>query len=119
MAKEIANELGRLVLTEEVIATIAGVAATECYGIVGMASRRLKDGLAELLGRESLSKGVEVTLDGDRVLIDLFIIVGYGVRIREVCHNVAEKVRYAVESMTGLPVSRVRINVQGVRVSPH
>lgn len=117
MDKEVSNQYGRLVLSEEVIATIAGVAAMECYGIVGMASRRVADGLAELLGKENLSKGVDVTLDGNKVTITLNVIVGYGVRISEVARNVIDKVKYTVESATGLSVVRVNINVQGVKVT--
>jgi len=117
MDKEVPNQLGRLVLSQEVIATIAGVAATECYGIVGMASRKVTDGLAELLGRENLAKGVEVTLDGNKATITLNVIVGYGVRISEVAKNVVDKVKYTVESSTGLTVTRVNINVQGVKVA--
>lgn len=116
MGKETVTDLGRIALSEEVIATIAGVAATECYGIVGMASRKLKDGIAELLGRESLSRGVEVTIDGDRVLINLYIIVGYGTRISEVARNTCDQVKYTVESTTGLEVTKVNIFVQGVKV---
>ncbi len=116
MGKETSNELGKIEITEEAIATIVGIAALECYGIVGMAPRKIKDGIVELLRRENLSRGVDVTIEGDRVTINLSIIVGYGVRITEVANNVKEKVRYAVESTSGLKVSRVNINVQGVKV---
>lgn len=117
MPREVENEFGKITVSEEVIATIAGVAATECYGVVGMAASRLRDGLAELLGRENLSRGVGVRLDQDTVEIELFIVVGYGTRISEVAHNVVERVRYSVESLTGLKVTNVSIKVQGVKVS--
>ena len=117
MDREASNQYGKLVLSEEVIATIAGVAATECYGIVGMASRRVADGIAELLGKENLSRGVEVILDGNKAVITLNVIVGYGVRISEVARNVIQKVKYTVESATGLSVVKVNINVQGVKVN--
>lgn len=117
MAKELTTEHGRISLAEDVIATLAGVAATECYGIVGMASTRLKDGLAELLGRENLARGVKVEMFDDEVEISLYIVVGYGTRIAEIARNVTEKVRYVVESFTGLKVRAVRIFVQGVKVS--
>ena len=116
MSKEIATEYGRIEITEEVLATIAGVAAVECYGIVGMASKRLKDGLVELLGRENLSRGVTVNISEDAIVIQLNIIVGYGVRISEVAANVREKVKYMVETMSGLPVTKVNIHVRGVKV---
>ncbi|HEX3015137.1 MAG TPA: Asp23/Gls24 family envelope stress response protein [Desulfobacteria bacterium] len=116
MGKEISNNLGKIEISEEVIATIAGVAAVECYGLVGMASRKLSDGFVELLGRESLSKGVQVKVEENQVTIDLFIIVGYGIRISEVANNVIDKVRFTVENMTGLPVTTVNVNVEGVRI---
>ncbi|MEW6244977.1 MAG: Asp23/Gls24 family envelope stress response protein [Bacillota bacterium] len=116
MPKEVNNAYGSIILSEEVIATIAGVAATECYGIVGMASSRVADGIAELLGRENLAKGADVTLGEEDVSITLNVIVGYGTRISEVARNVIEKVKYTVETTTGLKVSRIRINIQGVKV---
>ncbi len=115
MGKEVVTELGRITLSDEVIATMAGVASTECYGIVGMAGS-LRDGIAELLGRENLSKGVAVSLDDNSVEIDLYVVVGYGTRISEIARNVTDKVRYVVESSTGLKVTGVHIHVQGVKV---
>lgn len=116
LGKEVVTELGRIHLAEDVIATMAGVAATECYGIVGMAGSRIQDGIAELLGRENLAKGVHVTLEDDSVDIDLYIVVGYGTRISEIARNVTDKVRYVVESYTGLRVRGVHIHVQGVKM---
>lgn len=117
MAKKKSTALGGLDISEEVIAAIAGAAAVECYGLVGMAARKVTDGFAEILGRESLSKGVAVTLEGREVRIDLYIIVTYGVKISEVANNVRERVKYSVENATGLVVREVNVNVQGVRVN--
>lgn len=116
VGKEVVTNLGRIHLAEDVIATMAGVATTECYGIVGMAGSRFKDGIAELLGRENLAKGVEVILEDDTVEIGLHIVVGYGTRISEIARNVTGKVRYVVESATGLSVRGVHIHVEGVKV---
>lgn len=115
MGKEISNALGRIDIAEEVIATIAGMAAIECYGLVGMAPRKFADGIGELVGRESISKGVAVKIDHNQVQIDLYIVVSYGTKISEVAMNVMQKVKYAVENMTGLQVAKVNINVQGVK----
>jgi uncharacterized alkaline shock family protein YloU len=104
-------------ISEEVIATISGAAAVECYGLVGMAGRKIKDGLGQLLGKEDLTKGIEVVFEGEQVVIDLFVIVSYGVNIAEVAKNVIDKVKYQVEKQTGLHVKSVNINVQGVRVA--
>lgn len=119
MAHVVETPDGKIVLASEAIAMVAGIAATECYGVVGMAARGLQDGLAQVLGRENLARGVHVEVAGERVSITLSIIVGYGTRINEVARNVVAKVRYAVEQATGLRVDRVRIDVQGVRVQPH
>lgn len=116
MPREFVTDNGKITISEDVVATIAGVAATECYGVVGMASRKFKDGFAELLGRENLSRGVEVEMDGETVSVSLYIVVGYGTRISEVARNVVEQVRYKLENGTGLRVTRVSIKVQGVKV---
>ncbi len=114
--KNIETQLGKLVLSEEAIATIAGASATECYGVVGMAGRKMTDGIYELLRRENLSRGVAVSVEGDSVYIDVHIIVGYGVRISEVARMVVDKVRYTVEKTTSLAVKKVTVHVQGIRL---
>ncbi|HOG52428.1 MAG TPA: Asp23/Gls24 family envelope stress response protein [Bacillota bacterium] len=116
MARELKTALGQITISDDVIAAISGMAANESYGLVGMASRTLTDGIADLLGIENISKGVEVKIDGDQVKINLFVIVEYGTRVTEVAKNVIDKVKYVVEAMTGLSVSEVKITVQGVRV---
>ncbi len=118
MTNRIVTDLGEVVISEELIATLAGVAAIECYGLLGMSTRaKLKDGIAELLGRDNLSRGVEVTQVDNQLKVDLYIIVSYGIKIPEVAINVQEKVKYTIESLTGLNVSQVNIHVQGVRVA--
>ncbi|QNO16358.1 Asp23/Gls24 family envelope stress response protein [Alkalicella caledoniensis] len=114
---EFTTGLGNVSIHKDVIATIAGVAAVECYGLIGMYSRNnVKDGFTELLGRENLNKGVEIkTVDGE-VIIDLYIVVSYGTKINEVAYNIIDKVRYTVENITGLSVGHVNVNVQGVKV---
>ncbi len=116
MGQEFSNSFGKISISREVIAIVSGLAAMECYGLVGMASQKLQDGLAELLGRESLSKGVAVKIEEEEVIIELFIIVEYGINITEVANNVIDKVSYTVEKMTGVRPSKVNINVQGVRI---
>ncbi|GGE16741.1 hypothetical protein GCM10011571_18040 [Marinithermofilum abyssi] len=117
MAMDVSTSYGQIEITDEVIATIAGIAAMDCYGLVGMASRsQLKDGIAELLGREKLTKGIEVRTNNNDVEIDMHIIVGYGTKISEVAHNVQSKVKYTLDQMVGIKVSDVNIFVQGVRL---
>lgn len=108
---------GTIHISDEVIAVLAGSAALECYGLVGMSSRSaIKDGISDLLGRENLSKGVEVRQENGRLIIDLYIVVSYGTRISEVAHNVQSKVRYVLNDIAGIQADQVNIIVQGVRV---
>ncbi|WP_020615354.1 Asp23/Gls24 family envelope stress response protein [Paenibacillus daejeonensis] len=115
---QLKTELGNVHITNEVVSLIAGSAAMECYGLVGMASRKqLKDGIAELIGRENLSRGVEVRQENELLHIDLYIIVSYGTKISEVAHNIQSKVKYVLNDVVGIQVDFVHIFVQGVRVS--
>lgn len=115
---ELANERGKIHVSDDVIAVLAGSAALDCYGLVGMASRKqLKDGIAELLGRDNLSRGVEVRRETDGLHIDLYVIVSYGTKISEVAHNIQSKVKYVLDEIVGLHVDFVNVFVQGVRVS--
>lgn len=108
---------GRVNIGDDVLADLAGLTCTRCYGIVGMASQSFQEGVAELLGRESLRKGVRLKRSGDRVSFDLYVIVDAGINIAEVAHNLIEQVKYMVESSTGLGVDEVQVHVQGVRVN--
>ena len=118
MPKIIDTSLGRITIAEDVVATIAGLAAIDCYGLVGMASRKqVKDSLSELLGRENPGRGVEVRIAEENVQVDLYIIVSYGTNIYEVAQNVRDKVRYVLNESIGIDVQRVNIYVQGVRVA--
>jgi len=111
------EKLGKIEVSQRAIASIAADAALRSYGVVGMASARLKDGLAEMLRREYLERGVVVRLESSRITIDLYVIIEYGTRISEVGRNIAQSVKFAVERATGVPVSQVNVNVQGLRVS--
>ena len=118
MSIEMKTKYGQIDISNDVIATIAGGAAIDCYGIVGMASKKqLKDGLTEILRKENFSKGVIVRQDEEHVHIDMYIIVSYGTKISEVAHNVQSKVKYTLDKTVGLAVDSVNIFVQGVRVT--
>jgi uncharacterized alkaline shock family protein YloU len=117
VAQEIQAQLGKISIHEQVIATISGVAAMECYGLVGMAPRNIQEELTDLLRRENLERGVDVQFKEDSVSIQLYIVVEYGVKISEVARNVQERVKYVVETMLGLNVDRVNVKVQSVRVT--
>lgn len=100
-------------ISEEVIAIIAGIAAGEVEGVAGM-SLGFVDGVSEMFGKKKYSKGVKVEIDGDSVVIDIYVIVAYGVRIPDVAWSIQTSVKSNVENMTGLTVQAVNINVQGV-----
>jgi uncharacterized alkaline shock family protein YloU len=113
---EVKTNYGVVDVTNEVVAKIAGGAAVDCYGIIGMASQRqLKDGITELLGKDNFSKGVIVRQE-DGYQIDMYIVVSYGTKISEVAHNVQTKVKYSLNQMLGINVDAINIFVQGVRM---
>jgi len=107
------EDYGKVTFADEVVAIIAGLAATEVKGVAAM-SGSMAGGIVEKLGRKNLSKGVKVEVGEKETAIDLYIIVEYGVRIPEVAWNIQESVKKAVESMTGLTVVEVNVHIQGV-----
>lgn len=111
--KGINNALGTIRIADEVVSIIAGLAATEVEGVAGM-SGGIAGGIAEILGRKNLSKGVKVEVGEKEAAIDLYIIVKYGVRIPDIALNVQEAVKAAIENMTGLSTVEVNVHVQGV-----
>lgn len=116
MSLEITNDYGSIDISNEVIASVVGGKAVECYGIVGMASRQqVRDGLAEILGHENYAKGIVVKEDNGILDVDMYIIVSYGVKISEVAQNVQATVKYTLENILKLKVNSVNIFVQGVR----
>ena len=110
------TELGQVTVNDEVLVNVAGYAALNCYGIVGMAAKRSTDGIVQLMGRENLSRGVKIRTSGDKADIDLFIIVEYGISISAVAAAIIERVKYEVEHLTGIPVGRVNVCVEDIRV---
>ena len=104
-------------VTPEVIAKYAGTVAVECFGIVGMAAVNMKDGLVHLLKKESLTRGIKVRISEDNhVSLSFHIIVAYGVSISAVTDNLISNVKYRVEEFSGMPVDKINIYIEGVRV---
>src|SRR5882762_10262841 len=108
-----ARQWGRIEVFPSAVGAIAAHAALRCYGITRMAARGLRDGVAELLRRENVDRGVEVVEVEGGLGIDVF--VQYGIRISEVAHNLQEAVKFEVERSVNVPVAQVNVNVQGVR----
>ena len=104
---------GSVKIANDVVATIAGLAAVDVAGVAGM-SGGIVGGIAEMLGRKNFSKGVKVDVGEKEALVEAYIIVDYGVKISEVAQNVQKSVKNAVETMTGLEAKAVNVYVQGV-----
>jgi len=110
------SEYGEIIIDSDVVATYAGSVAVECFGIVGMAAVSMKDGLVKLLRRDSLKHGIRVTIEENRISLTFQCIVAYGVSILTVADNLVDSVKYKVEEFTGMPVDRIDVLVEGVRV---
>ena len=117
MTVEKKTRYGAISVTENAVASLAGGVITECYGVVGMASKKIiRDGWAELLKIENYSRGVVVKETNDGLEIDLYIIVSFGVKISEVVQEAQKKVKYVLEKSLSEPISCVNVYVQGVQV---
>jgi len=112
----IKNEFGAIKISNDTLANLAGYAATACYGVVGMAVRSGKDGIAKLLKRETMSKGVKIRLAESALTIDIYIMVEYGVNIGTIAESIKTSVKYQLELVTGLTVAGVNVHVEGVRI---
>lgn len=111
------THLGSIAIDNEVIAQYAGSVAVECFGIVGMTIANVKDGLVRILKKDSLSKGILVTVSNShKLILDFHVIVAYGVSIVAVSDNLISNVKYKVEEFTGIEVEKINIFVEGVRV---
>lgn len=110
------THMGNIIVDNEVIAQYAGSVAVECSGIVGMAGVSMKDGLFRLLKKESLTRGITVSLSNHKLVLDFHVIVAYGVNILTVAENLTENVKYKLEEFTGLEIEKINIFVEGVRV---
>lgn len=108
---------GTIMVSPRAIATIAYQAAVQSYGVVGLASKNLLNGITNFIVKDP-AHGIEVNYDGDSINIDLYIIVEYGTNIKSVAASVAKTVRFQVEKALGLPIQEVNVHVQGLRISP-
>lgn len=116
MQSKIKNEYGTVAVQNEVIARIAGLAAMECPGVVGMAAKSIRDGLVHLLKIESLSKGVDLqTLETGELIVGLHIIVDYGTNLAAIAETLQSDVRYRVQESVGMRVKEVNIFIESVR----
>lgn len=118
MPLQVENKKGAIVIPNEVLAKIAGIAATHCYGVVGMAGRKGAGGVADLLFGDAAAKGVKISATKDNhVSIELHVILSYGININTTCNSIIKDVKYNVEAMTGFSVGQVNVCVDGIRTS--
>ena len=110
------THMGNITIDNEVIAQYAGTVAMECFGIGGMAGCSAKDGIAKLLKKDSLTRGIAVSLNNNKLTLNFHVIVAYGVSILAVSDNLIDNVKYKVEEFTGIEIEKINIFVEGVRV---
>lgn len=110
------NSYGAITITDDVVASIAGHLALECYGIVDKVPHSFSDTIADLFKRNSIGRGVSVVTKGDRIFIDLYVIVRYGVNISAVASSLKSAIKYGLEKFTGMIVERVDVHVIGVKL---
>jgi uncharacterized alkaline shock family protein YloU len=108
--------IGGIHVSPRAVARIAHQAALESYGVVGLAPKNLMNNLTNVLVKDPM-QGVEVHYDGEIIIIDMYIVIEYGTRIKSVASSVANTVKYHVEKALGMPVTQVNIHVSGLRIS--
>lgn len=116
MSVNTSNAYGKISISDLAIAKVASHTAMESYGIVEMVSRRFTDSLAELFKKDIGGRGIKVTTSGNRIYIDVYVVVKYGVSINAVAESLKESVKYRVEKFTGMIVDTVNVNVIGVKL---
>lgn len=116
MSVNTSNAYGKISISDLAIAKVASQAALDCPGVVGMVSRRFTDSLAELFNKDVGGRGAKVTTSGNRIYIDVYVMMKYGVTISAVAESLKESVKYKVERFTGMIVDTVNVNVIGVKL---
>ena len=111
------NHNGTVNITETVFANIVGHVANSCYGVVGMAAKSAGDGIVSLLKKDHYEKGVRVIPDGNGVIVEMHIVVVYGVNLPAATRSIAKEVKYHVEQMTGFTVKKVNIFIDGMKTN--
>lgn len=110
--------LGKIEILPNAIHTIVTEAIRECYGVVGVAAPRLRNGQAVLLSDKQNHQGVQVRVANGKIIIEVYVALEYGLRISEIAHNIMSRVKFSVEKTLGITVTQINVNVQGLRNSP-
>jgi uncharacterized alkaline shock family protein YloU len=110
------GSFGRIDISKAAVATIANRAVNQCYGVVGMANKNFVNGISNILSRDS-RRGIDVTMEEEEIVVDVYVIVEYGTRIRVVAESIQNTVKFHVEKAIGIPVRAVNVYVHGLRLS--
>ena len=110
------NELGSILIQKNAIASVARQSTLQSYGVVGLAPKNLIENIRQLFDKDA-KFGVDVEFDHDGLVIDIYIVVEYGTRIKSITNSVVNSVKYNVEKTVGLPVRRINVHVRGLRIS--
>lgn len=116
MSVNTSNVYGKISISDAAIAKVAKNATLECYGIVDATSRKITDSLSELMKKQPDGRGIKVVTSGDRIFIDVNVIIKYGVSINAVAESLKEGVKYKVERFTGMIVDTVNVHIIGVKL---
>ena len=116
MGVKTSNAYGNITINDEAIACATGHIARECYGVIDLVSKQFSDSVTDVLKKKALSKGVKILTVNNRIYIDLFVILKYGVAINAVADSLKSSIKYGVEQFTGMIVDSVNVNIVGVRV---
>ncbi len=108
---------GTIEVAPRAIASLTAQAVSRCYGVVGMAPANLRDSVGQVLRIEDQHRGIDVHMGKDKITVDIYIVVEYGVRISEVAKQVMATVSYTLEQSLGMPVAAVNVHVQGIKAS--
>ena len=115
MAVETNNFYGKITISNDAIAAVAGFTTLDSYGVVDLVSKNLKDGIRELLIKQPYSKGIKISNIENRIFIDIYCILKYGISVSAVAESLKKTIKYSVEDFTGMIVDTVNIHVVGVR----
>ena len=116
MSVNTSNIYGKITISDEAVATVASHAASECYGVVELVSRKLTDNISRLFNKQNPGQGIRVLTEDNMIFIDIFVVLKLGVSVEAVTESLKSTVKYSVESFTGMRVKNVNVNVVGLRV---
>lgn len=116
MSVKTSNAYGNITISNEAIAIVTGYIARDCYGVVDLVNNKLTDSFSGLFKKKTLSKGIKILTVNNRIYVDLFVVLKYGVSIGAVADSLKKSVKYGLEQFTGMIIDSVNVNVVGVRV---